>query len=213
MADIPTTQRAWRFVRRGDPTTALEFEQSLPVPSELAEGQVLVRVATGALNPVGTAIMKLFPTWLSGPPLVAQNDLAGTIVASKDPARPVGSRVIGFIPVQLQIKTKQGALQEYARLPGDHTVFLPPNLKFEEGAFALAAETAYQELFVNHKLKEGQKVFVNGVTSTVGAFAVQIAKSMGCEVWGSASAKNEALAKSLGVDVVSVAHMMSRYEC
>ncbi|KAH7105807.1 hypothetical protein BKA62DRAFT_340617 [Auriculariales sp. MPI-PUGE-AT-0066] len=201
MATIPPSQRAWRFVRKGKPAVALDFDQNLPVPSELAEGDVLVRVAAAALNPVGTVVMGKFPLWLSKPPMVAENDLSGTIVASKDSARPVGSRVIGFIPVPLQLKTKQGALQEYARLPGSNTVLLPENLKFEEGAFALAAETALQELMVNHKLEEGQTVFINGVTSAVGAFAAQICKVKGCTVWGSASGKNEGLARSLGVDV------------
>jgi len=201
--NIPKTQRAWRYVRKGAPPVALEFDPAAPVSTDLADGEVLVRVAAAAMNPGFSVIMSELPTWITKPPMVVLNDLSGTIVASRDASRPIGTRVIGFLHVPLQFKTKEGAGQEYARMPGSYTVPLPSNIKFEEGAFAMAAMTAYQMLFVNHELKRGQRVFINGVTTAVGAFAVQIAKIWECEVWGCASGRNEELAKSFGVDVVS----------
>lgn len=46
-------------------------------------------------------------------------------------------------------------------------------------------------------------VFVNGGSSSVGAFAIQIAKAKGATVWASASGKNEQFVRSLGADEVS----------
>lgn len=46
-------------------------------------------------------------------------------------------------------------------------------------------------------------VFINGGSSAVGIFAIQIAKAKGATVWATASGKNEALVRSLGAEEVS----------
>ena len=40
---VPSTQRTWRIVRRGEPTKALVLDNEAPVPT-LKPGQLLVRV-------------------------------------------------------------------------------------------------------------------------------------------------------------------------
>jgi NADPH:quinone reductase-like Zn-dependent oxidoreductase len=52
------------------------------------------------------------------------------------------------------------------------------------------------------KLEEGQCIFINGGSSSVGAFAIQIAKAKGCKVYASASGKNEEFVRGLGADEV-----------
>jgi hypothetical protein len=49
---IPTNQRAWREVRRGEPKVGLELQKNVPVSTQLAPGEVLVKVKAAALNPV-----------------------------------------------------------------------------------------------------------------------------------------------------------------
>jgi hypothetical protein len=49
---IPTHQRAWREVRRGAPKVGLELQTDVPVSTQLAPGEVLVKVKAAALNPV-----------------------------------------------------------------------------------------------------------------------------------------------------------------
>jgi NADPH:quinone reductase-like Zn-dependent oxidoreductase len=49
---IPSTQKAWRVVRRGSPADAVILEADVPVPSDIKEGEVLVKVEAAALNPV-----------------------------------------------------------------------------------------------------------------------------------------------------------------
>lgn len=101
------------------------------------------------------------------------------------------------------MKTGQGALCQYTRIPGDHVVPKPTNLKYTEAAgFGTAGLTAYQALFSCAKLDPGQNVFINGGSTSVGLFAIQLAKALGCTVTATASTKKEELLKSLGVDKV-----------
>ena len=73
----------------------------------------------------------------------------------------------------------------------------------ETAGITLAAITAYQALFATANVQPGQTIFVNGGSSSVGAFAIQIAKAKGVKtVVASCSMKNEAFVKSLGADEV-----------
>lgn len=51
VSGIPTHQRAWREVRRGTPKVGLELQTDVPVSTQLAPGEVLVKVKAAALNP------------------------------------------------------------------------------------------------------------------------------------------------------------------
>jgi hypothetical protein len=55
MSVLPTTQKAWLVVRRGPPDVALELVHDAPVPTELQDGEVLVKVGAAALNPVSVS--------------------------------------------------------------------------------------------------------------------------------------------------------------
>ncbi|KII89061.1 hypothetical protein PLICRDRAFT_124276 [Plicaturopsis crispa FD-325 SS-3] len=200
MSDIPTTQKAWLVLRRGTPAQSVELKD-VEVPSKLGAGEVLVRVQAAAFNPVGYKLMAMLPNFIANRPLVAEHDLAGVVVDGNGTRFKNGDPVFGWIPVALQLKTRQGALQQYARLPASHLAARPPNVSVTGASgFTLAAQTAYQGLFKTGGLQDGQRVFVNGGSSSVGAFAIQIAKAHGCHVTASASAKNEEFVRSLGAD-------------
>jgi len=49
---IPTHQRAWVEVRRGAPKVGLELQRNVPVSTQLAPGEVLVKIKAAALNPM-----------------------------------------------------------------------------------------------------------------------------------------------------------------
>lgn len=148
-------------------------------------------------------MMKMLPNVLSKRPLVIEHDFSGTIADAGDSMYSVGEPVFGIIPFPLQRTTRQGTLCQYTRLPATHVAHRPPNIKATQAAgIALAAETAYQALFTLAKVKEGQTIFVNGGSTAVGAFAIQLAKAKGLKVVASASAKNEKFVRAMGADEV-----------
>ncbi|TDL27567.1 NAD(P)-binding protein [Rickenella mellea] len=199
---IPQVQKVWRVVGSGLPAKALKLEE-IPVPSDLQPGEVLVKIQAAALNPVGYKLMKMLPNWLAKRPHVAENDFAGVVVDANGTAFANGDEVFGWIPTDLQQKTSQGCLAQYARVPVDYFVKKPNNITPTEAAgITLTAATAYKGLVEIAQIEEGQSVFINGGSSSVGIFAIQIAKSKGCKVVASCSSKNTDFVKSLGADEV-----------
>ncbi|KAG6821093.1 hypothetical protein H0H93_007252 [Arthromyces matolae] len=197
MASIPQVQRAWIVVSRGIPAKALSLKSDWPTPSQLKPGEVLVRVQAAALNPVGYKLMKILPNFAnSGRPLPAEQDLAGEIVDGNGTQFSAGDQVFGSIPA-----IRQGSLAQYVRLPADNLVIRPPHVSPVEAAgVTLVAETAYEGLIDIAGLEEGQTVLINGGSSAVGAYAIQIAKAKGAKVVATASAKNEDFVRKMGAD-------------
>jgi len=75
----------------------------------------------------------------------------------------------------------------------------PDNVTYEQAASSpVAAFTALQGLRGKGKIKNGQRVLINGAAGGVGTFAVQIAKSLGAAVTGVCSTKNVEMVRSIG---------------
>jgi NADPH:quinone reductase-like Zn-dependent oxidoreductase len=67
-------------------------------------------------------------------------------------------------------------------------------------AIPVGAVTAWRALFDAARLKKDQTVLIHGAAGGVGSFAVQLAKWKGAHVIGTASARNQAFLRQLGVD-------------
>jgi NADPH:quinone reductase-like Zn-dependent oxidoreductase len=198
--DIPKIQRAWRTVKRGKPSESLVFQTDAVVPT-LSPGEVLVKVQAAALNPVGWKLMSASPDIIAKRPLTPEHDLAGVVVDANGTEFSVGDEVIGYIPVGMQIKTGQGALTEYTKLPATHLVLKPSNVSaIEACGLPVAGETALQAIVGIGKLQAGQSVFINGGSSAVGMNAIYIAKALGAKVVTSASSRNEEFCRNAGAD-------------
>ncbi|ETW85496.1 quinone oxidoreductase 6 [Heterobasidion irregulare TC 32-1] len=198
---IPQTQKAWRVVAQGPPSKALRLDKELPVPTQLDKGNVLVKVQAAALNPVGYKLMKLLPNFVSGRPFIAEQDFSGIVVDANGTNFANGDEVFGWIPVDLNRKTKYGALSEYTVAPAGNLAIRPPNISATQASgISLAGMTAYQALFQSAQLEEGQSLFVNGGSTTVGSYAIQFAKATGVKVVASASEKNKDFVLGLGAD-------------
>ena len=103
----------------------------------------------------------------------------------------------------IKIKTKQGSLAQYARVPETHVVPRTPSLKPTEAAgLGLAGLTAYEALVYIGQLEQGQSLFINGGSTAVGIVALQLAKAIGAKVTVTGSAKREAFMRELGADEV-----------
>lgn len=64
----PTVRKSWRVVRRGEPSKALVFDEADPIPT-LKPGEVLVKVAAAALNPMYVTVSFKHPHKFICPPV------------------------------------------------------------------------------------------------------------------------------------------------
>lgn len=167
------------------------------------DNQVLVRVRAIAVNPYDWHYMRGKPYFLrlmsglTGPKITRFGaDLAGVVEA-------VGKNVAVFKPGDEVFGCKHGAFAEYLCAPEKALALKPKNLSFDEAAAVpMAGLTALEALRDAGGIKPGQKVLINGASGGVGTFAVQIAKSYGCEVTGVCSERNGEMVRSLGADQV-----------
>ncbi|CAE6427509.1 hypothetical protein ACGC1H_004593 [Rhizoctonia solani] len=198
---VPESQNGWRVVRQGPPRRALAL-QTFPVPT-VRDGEVLVKIEAAALNPVGYKLMQLLPNLFSHRPHVAEHDFTGIIADAGNSDYKVGDAVLGMIPVPLQQKTGQGALAQYASVPIQYIAPRPPSLVATQAAgISLAGVTAYLAITQYLDVESGQHILINGGSSSVGSFAIQIAKARGCNVTASCSTANLDLVRSIGADEV-----------
>lgn len=170
---------------------------------EVKGNDVLVRVAAASINAgdlfsvKGSPWMVRFSLGFPKPKdYVLGWDAAGTVEA-------VGEKVTRFKPGDEVYILCSGAFAEFACAPEDRVALKPKNLTFEQAAAVPSgALTALIALRTQGKLKEGQKVLINGASGGVGTFSVQIAKALGAEVTGVCSTRNVELVRSLGADHV-----------
>ncbi|KAF8216311.1 hypothetical protein K438DRAFT_1797001 [Mycena galopus ATCC 62051] len=191
-----TTYSAWLAVKQGHPAQALRLKTDLPIPKELPKDHVLVKVQVTALNPADYKVLAFLPSFIARRPHVMAMEFAGTVVDSNGSEFSAGDKVFGVSTLP-----KPGVLAQYVVLPAAALAMRPANISAEEAAgVPIVTMTAYQALVNYHRVESGQTVFVNGGSTGVGMAAIQIAKSMGCRVVATASAKNKELVLSLGAD-------------
>jgi NADPH:quinone reductase-like Zn-dependent oxidoreductase len=121
--------------------------------------------------------MALLPNFIARRPHPAEFDFAGTVVASRTPALALGAPVFGWLDVPTQLSTRQGALAQFVRVAADRVTPRPPGMRARDACgLGVAGVSAHQTLFAAAGVQPGQTVFVNGGSSSVGAFAIQLAK-------------------------------------
>ncbi len=169
----------------------------------IGDHEVLVRVRAAGVNPADWAIM-------SGLPYVARpayglrkprNSVRGTDVAGQVEA--VGSAVTRFRPGDEVFGWCIGSFADYAAAAEDALALKPANVTFEQAASVpMAGLVALQAVRDRGNVQAGQKVLINGASGGIGTFAVQIAKSLGADVTGVCSPRNEEMVRSIGADHV-----------
>ncbi|MFT3794091.1 NADP-dependent oxidoreductase [Flavobacterium sp.] len=168
-----------------------------------AVGEVVVKTQALSINPVDmkTRLGKSFYNEFKSKydPIILGWDISGIVESVGENATEfkVGDQVFGMVNFPGHGK----AYAEYVAAPASHLAKKPSNVSHEEAAAAtLAALTAYQIL--NRHIKKGDRVLIHAAAGGVGHYAVQIAKILGAEVIGTASAKNIDFVQSLGADQV-----------
>ncbi|RDI49400.1 NADP-dependent oxidoreductase [Nocardia mexicana] len=181
----------------GGPETLQLVETEQPQPGP---GEVLVRVVAAGANPVdhytrrGMAYNRVLTL-----PYIQGWDAAGTVAEvgyGVTRFRP-GDRVFGMP----WFPREAGAYAEYLTAPARHFARMPEELGFAEAAaLPLAGLTAWQMLVEVAQVAEGDRVLIAGAAGGVGHLAVQIAKSRGAYVIGTARAAKHAFLRELGAD-------------
>ena len=102
--------------------------------------------------------------------------------------------------------TSNGGLGTFAELvavPENELRRIPLGLTFvEAAAVPHALELAYQAVVSIGKLKDGERVLINGAGGGVGTFALQLAKRQGCTVWGVDTGEKLKAMTAMGFDHV-----------
>ncbi|KAK6846352.1 hypothetical protein PG987_001540 [Apiospora arundinis] len=175
--------------------------QEIPVPTP-GEGEILIKVHYAAQNPTD---------WKSAgaakPGRIVGCDFAGTVAASNGSSWREGQRVAGWVH-GCSVNPTRGAFAEYAVTDSTLVYPIPDKMSYQDAAVVpLAFATAVQALFQRLKLPEPSKpaksafpILINGGTSSVGKYAVQLAKMAGLFVVATASKRNHELLKQLGAD-------------
>jgi NADPH:quinone reductase-like Zn-dependent oxidoreductase len=162
---------------------------------------VLIRARATSVNPVDWKIRKgflqgAFPHHL---PIIPGWDVAGVVEAVGPAVRSglkVGDEVYGYVR---RDDVQFGTAAQKVIAPERTVARKPRSLSFEEAAAVpLAGLTAYQCVVEALQVGKGDKVLVHAAAGGVGQFAVQIAKALGAEVIGTASAKHHAYLRELG---------------
>jgi NADPH:quinone reductase-like Zn-dependent oxidoreductase len=171
-----------------------------PIPAPLPT-EVLVRVRAAGVNPVDwkTRAGRGMAGVLGDPPLTVGWDVAGVVeavghgVTTLAPGDPVFG--MPWFPRAAR------AYAEYVTAPSRHFARKPPELTFEEaGGLALAGLTAWQILVDTANVQPGQRVLITAAAGGVGHLAVQVAKSRGATVVGTARALKHADLRRFGVE-------------
>jgi NADPH:quinone reductase-like Zn-dependent oxidoreductase len=190
--------RAVSLDRYGDPEVLTVVSRPVPVPLPT---EIRVRVAAAGVNPVDwkTRAGQGMAAALGDLPVVLGWDVAGVV----DAIGPGVTRfAVGDLVFGMPWFPRQAAgYAEFVTGPSRQFAALPPELDPLAGAaLPLAGLTAWQALVDVAGLVEGQRVLLHAAAGGVGHLAVQIARSLGAYVIGTASSAKHRMLGELGLD-------------
>ncbi len=177
-------------------------EATVPRP-EPDRDEVLVRVHAAGVNPLDWLVCRgTLPELLDDSlPWIPGWDVSG-VVESVGPAVTAfepGDAVYGMV----RLPGVGGTFAEYATLSVDELAPKPEGLSHTEAAgVPMVGQTAYHALFAEAGLEAGQRVLIHAAAGGVGHMAVQFAADTDAHVVGTASGRNAAYLRDLGVDEV-----------
>jgi NADPH:quinone reductase-like Zn-dependent oxidoreductase len=167
--------------------------QERPDPP-VGPGEVRIAVKAAGINFADTmARVGLYPDAPS-PPCVLGYEFGGEVESvgeGVDSHKP-GDRVMGG--------TRFNGQAELIAVPANQAIPLPKDWTFEQAAAVpVNYGTAYAALITMGGLREGDRVLIHAAAGGVGIAAIQIAKSVGAEIFGTASAAKHDAIREQGV--------------
>src|SRR5262245_47765913 len=180
------------ITEHGPPEVLRVQERPDPQPGP---GEVLVRVRAAGINFADLLARTGLYADAPKPPCVVGYEFAGD-VESLGPGVEgvaVGDRVMGG--------SRFGGYAELVTTLAGSVVPLPDDWSYEQGAaLPVVYGTAYAALVRYGSLRPGERVLLQAAAGGVGIAATQIAKHVGAEVFGTASASKHEAIRGFGVD-------------
>ena len=181
------------WMQMTDADTVLEVRET-PTPAPGAR-QLLVRMQAASLNRgefvSGHGLHGQAGTWKA-----IGGEGAGEVV-------DVGAGVTGFKSGDRVMGRCAGAFSEYALMEAVEAMAVPSTLSWEEAAsIPMTFLVAFDMLVLQGRLRAGEWLLINGVSSGVGVASLQLGKILGANVIGTSGSpqKLETL-RRLGLDV------------
>lgn len=180
------------IARHGGPEVLRMEEVSDPLPGA---GEVRIRVrASGVSFADVLARMGLYPD-APPPPCVVGYEVSGEIDAVGEGTNDleVGDRVLAL--------TRFGGYADTVVVPWQQAIHLPSGKDFVEAA-ALPVNFLTASLILDRlaSVRAGDKVLIHGAAGGVGVAALQLAKALGAETFGTASASKHESLREMGLD-------------
>ncbi|KAG6032201.1 hypothetical protein E4U19_007659 [Claviceps sp. Clav32 group G5] len=188
MPPIPRTMRAIQIAETGGPSILQLKDVPVPEPSA---SQVLVKNEFSGVNYIDTYFRTgLYPAQL---PIILGREAAGTVVASQSSQVPVGTRVVYM---------GMGTYAQYSAVELSSVIRIPEDLSTEKAvAVYLQGLTAWTLIKEAANVQKGQWVLVHAAAGGVGLLLVQMLRSIGAKVIGTASTEEKReLAKTKGAE-------------
>ena len=186
--------KAIYLTKYGNAEDAFEI-RDVDIP-KAESGEVVIKVGAFGLNFADVIARRgLYPDAPKNPALIGY-DVAGTV-------HEIGEGVTGLkIGDRVTALTRFGGYAEYAKTIAEGVAKIPKELDYAKAtALSTQACTAYYCADEAVQLHEGDHVLVQAAAGGVGIALVQIAKSKGCVVYGTASSKKQEFLQKIGVDV------------
>lgn len=184
--------RAVVITRHGPPEVLRVEERPEPAAGE---GQILIDVRAAGINFADLlARTGMYPD-APKPPCVVGYEVAGEVAAVGPGVErfSVGDRVLGG-------SVFNGYAERVAAFEAD-VIPLPDRLSFEQGAAVpVNYATARAGLVLMGGLRKGDRALIHAAAGGVGIAASQVARNIGAEVFGTASASKHDAIRAHGVD-------------
>lgn len=195
------TMRAMTYDTYGGPEVLALTDQPRP---KVGPAEVLVRVRAASVNPVDWKLMSGGLDALMDVrfPVVPGWDVSGVVeeVGLDTPEFSVGDEVLAYARKDY---VHGGTFAELVTVPVRALARKPSSVSWDEAAgLPLAGLTALR-LLRRLEVGTGDTVLVHAAAGGVGSLAVQIARSLGARVIGTASERNHDRLRALGAEPVA----------
>ena len=190
------------YHKYGTPDALELTEVDKPIPKD---DEVLIKVHAVSINDWDSGLLNgdFINRMLNGlrkpKRKILGSDIAGRIES-------IGKNITQFKPgdeVYGDLSGRWGGFAEYVCAQEKTLALKPSTMSFEEAAaIPQAAMLAVQGLIDKGKIKQGQKLLINGAGGCVGTFGIQIAKLYGVEATGVDSTSKLDMLRSMGFDHV-----------